>query len=110
MIPTFVIRMLCAALLMTATAIRAQEPTVTTAAAKGSVAFCLYELPPDRDGKHRWVNLGLVQYLEFTRNELRIYYGGGGFGSGHEARLPVSNPAHLDEMLEKLRQAAANCR
>lgn len=86
-------------------------PAATAAtAATGSTAFCLYELPSDEEGKRRWVNLGIVQYIEFNRNELKIYYGGGNLGSGHEAKLPISNPAQLQETLDRIRQAAASCR
>ena len=96
----------------------AQEPTTSATASSaaatevktGSTAFCLYELPSDAEGKRRWVNLGIVQYLEFNRNELKIYYGGGNLGSGHEAKFPISNPAQLDETLNRIRQTAANCR
>lgn len=77
--------------------------------APGSSAFCLYELPPVED-KRRWVNLGIVQYLEYNRNEIRMYYGGGNLGSGHEVRIPAANPEQLEEVLERLRRAAASCR
>lgn len=87
-----------------------QASTAPVAPAKGSTAFCLYELPLGEDGKRRWLNLGIVQYLELGRNELRIYYGGGNLGSGYEARLPVANTEELDALLEKIKQTAANCR
>jgi hypothetical protein len=90
-----------------------QEPAVSVAPAAevktGSTAFCLYELPAV-DGKRRWLNLGIVQYLELNRNELKIYYGGGNLGSGHEARITLTDPAQLDETLNKIRQVAASCR
>ena len=110
MIRTLSIGILLAALLLKASLVHAQEHTAPITTTKGSGAFCLYELPPDENGKRRWINLGMVQYLEFVRNELRIYYGGGSFGSGHEARLPIAGPAQLEETLEKIRQAAASCR
>lgn len=76
----------------------------------GSTAFCLLELPAEGEGRRRWVNLGIVQYLEFSRNELRIYYGGGNLGSGHEARIPLSGPTQLQETLDRIGATAANCR
>ena len=102
----------CCWLLTANAAAGAQEaaPTAAPNTSAGSSAFCLYELPADIDGKRRWVNLGIVQYVEFNRNELRIYYGGGNLGSGHEARIPVTNSAQVDEALNKIRQVAANCR
>lgn len=91
-----------------------QEPTaplpVAVEAKTGSTAFCLFELPSDSEGKRRWVNLGIVQYVEFSRNELKVYYGGGNLGSGHEARFPITSSAQLDETLNKIKQAAASCR
>lgn len=89
----------------------AQEPAPAPAAKPsfGSTAFCLYELPAEGD-KRRWVNLGIVQYLEFNKTEIRMYYGGGNLGSGHEARIPVPDGAQVDDVLNRLRQAAANCR
>lgn len=83
------------------------KPDITSP--RGSTAFCLFELPGE-DGKRRWINLGIVQYVEYTRNELRLYYGGGNLGSGHEARLPVPSSDKLEETLDKVRQAAATCR
>lgn len=108
MIRTLSIGILLAALLLKASLVHAQEHMAPITTTKGSAAFCLYELP-DEDGKRRWINLGMVQYLEFVRNELRIYYGGGSLGSGHEARLPITGLAQLEETLEKIRQVAANC-
>lgn len=78
--------------------------------AAGSTAFCLYEIPADETGKRRWINLAIVQYVEATRTELKIAYGGGAFGSGHEARIPVPSIEEALLTLEKLRGAAAACR
>jgi hypothetical protein len=97
-----------------ATLVYGQETTATAAPSievkPGSTAFCLYELPSNEDGKRRWVNLGIVQYVEFSRNELKVYYGGGNLGSGHEAKFPISSTAQLEETLNKIKQTAANCR
>lgn len=76
----------------------------------GSTAFCLYEIPIDETGKRRWVNLGIVQYVEVTRSEVKISYGGGGFGSGHDVRIPTANPEEALALLEKMRKVAASCR
>lgn len=76
----------------------------------GSTAFCLYEVPADEVGKRRWINLGIVQYVEATRSELKISYGGGGFGSGHEARISVGSMEEALTVLEKIRRVAAACR
>ena len=76
----------------------------------GSTAFCLYEIPVDETGKRRWINLGIVQYVEATRTELKISYGGGSFGSGHDARIAVSSMEEAAAILEKMRRVAAACR
>jgi len=76
----------------------------------GSTAFCLYEIPVDETGRRRWINLGIVQYVEATRTELKISYGGGSFGSGYEAKIPVNSMEDALSMLEKMRRMAAACR
>jgi hypothetical protein len=81
------------------------QPVIT-----GSTAFCMHEIPTDETGKRRWINLGIVQYVETTRTELKISYGGGGFGSGYEARIPVASMEEALTVLEKMRKTAASCR
>lgn len=76
----------------------------------GSTAFCLYEVPVDETGKRRWINLGIVQFVEATRSEVKISYGGGAFGSGHDARITVNSMEEALVVLEKLRRVAAACR
>ena len=76
----------------------------------GSSAFCLYEVPVDETGKRRWINLGIVQYVEATRSEVRIFYGGGAFGAGHDIRIPVTKLEEAHTILEKLRRVATACR
>lgn len=76
----------------------------------GSTAFCLYEIPVDETGKRRWINLGIVQYVEATRTELKIFYGGGGLGSGHEGKIAVASMEEALAALEKMRRIAAACR
>lgn len=76
----------------------------------GSPSFCLYELPAAEGAKKRWINLGIVQYVEANRNELMIAYGGGRFGSGYEARIPVASAEEALQQVERMRKAAAACR
>lgn len=76
----------------------------------GSTAFCLYEVPVDETGKRRWINLGIVQYVEATQTEVKIFYGAGSFGSGHEARIAVAGMEAALQVLEKMRRVAAACR
>lgn len=77
---------------------------------RGSTAFCLFELPADTGDRRRWVNLGIVQYVEADAQEVRIAYGGGNLGSGHEARITVSGSDAAAALVERMREAAADCR
>ena len=75
----------------------------------GSMAFCLFELPSEDPTRRRWINLGIVQYIEASPTELKIAYGGGSFGSGYEVKIPLAKPEDALVVLEKLRKAAAAC-
>lgn len=94
-----------ASIALTGSGILRAQPVVP-----GSTAFCLYEVPVDEAGKRRWINLGIVQYVEATRSEVRIYYGGGAFGAGHDVRIQVNSMEDAHTILEKLRRVAAACR
>ena len=100
------IPVLCAAAL----ALVGARTTFAQPVIPGSTAFCLYELPMDDSGKRRWINLGIVQYVEATRTEVKISYGGGAFGSGYDAKIPVQNMEEALTTLEKMRKVAAACR
>lgn len=75
----------------------------------GSPAFCLFELPATGE-KRVWINLGIVQYVEASTGEVKIVYGGGNLGSGHEARVPVKTYEESEELLRRLVQTAQNCK
>ena len=79
-------------------------------AVPGSGGFCLYRLPSDDSGKQRWINLGVVQFVEVGRDEVKVIYGGGNLGSGYEARIPVTSAEAAHAQLERMREAAAACR
>ena len=98
--------LLVCALLAGASPIRAQVPATSA----GSVAFCLYELPADDGGRRRWVNLGIVQFVETSPSEVIIHFGGGHFGAGHEVRIVVANAADGLALLDRMRRTAASCR
>lgn len=103
--PVRSLSILCTALALAGGGAASAQPVVP-----GSIAFCLYEVPLDETGKRRWINLGIVQYIEATRTELKIFYGAGAFGSGHEARIAVTSMEDAMIMLEKMRRVAAACR
>jgi len=95
----------CAASIACASALAQQEVRGSI----GSTAFCLFQVPSDDPARQRWINLGIVQYVEAMRNELRIAYGGGNFGAGHELRLVYGGPEEALAQLERMRQTAAAC-
>lgn len=74
----------------------------------GSTAFCLFELPREGDAQ-RLINLGIVQYLDVTDDSLRIYFGGGNLGSGHESRITVKNRAEAREWIARMHARAREC-
>lgn len=76
--------------------------------APGSTAFCLFPLPPD-NATQRHINLGIVQYVDLRADEVRIAFGGGNLGSGHEARIPVRGRDEADAVLARLRETATRC-
>lgn len=81
----------------------AQAPTGTT-------AFCPFEVPDDGSGRRRWINLAIVQYVDAAPNELRVVYGGGNLGSGHELRIDVARLEDALALLERIKEAADKCR
>ena len=76
----------------------------------GSTAFCLYEVPVDETGKRRWINLGIIQFVEAPRCELDISCVGGAFGRGREPRIAVNSMVEALVGIEKLHRVAAACR
>lgn len=96
------------AALLSALALPAGAADPQPAAPAGSTAFCLFALPPD-NATQRLINLGIVQYVDLRADEVRIYFGGGNLGSGHEARIPVKSRDEADAVLARLRTAAARC-
>lgn len=90
--------------------LRAQPDTLppqADAPVAGSTAFCLFEVPMDPE-RRVWLNLGIVQYIELRADGLRIFYGGGNLGSGHEFHLRASRDEGL-AFLQKMQAAAVRC-
>ncbi len=88
----------------------APPPVSPPPTAQGSPSFCLYEVSVDDSGKRKWINLGIVQYIDLNRSDLRVYYGGGNFGGGYEVKVAVASAAEGLALLDRMRQAAAACR
>lgn len=79
-------------------------------AADGSGGFCLFELPDEGTGKHKYINLTIVQFVEVSKDEFKITYGGGALGSGYEAKVVLKMPDEGRALLERMRKTAADCR
>jgi hypothetical protein len=75
----------------------------------GNSAFCLFEVPGS-GGVRRFVNLGIVQYVELGAEDVRIYYGGGNLGSGHEARIPLKSRDDGPALIARMQKAAQECK
>ncbi len=75
----------------------------------GSAAFCLFPLPAADNGNQRWVNLGIVQFVDVLPEHVLVVYGGGNFGSGHEIRIPTKSREEATAILGRLRQTAEEC-
>ncbi len=74
----------------------------------GSTAFCPFPLPAE-NGNQRWVNLGIVQYVEARTDAVQITYGGGNLGSGYDAKISVKSPDEARAVMQHLRQTAEDC-
>ena len=85
-------------------------PAARAMAGEAGGPLCLFEIPDQGQGKRKLINLTIVQYVEITRDELRIYYGGGSFGSGHEERIPLAKPDDAKLWLERMRKTSADCK
>jgi len=83
-------------------------PAALPAGPNGSTAFCLFPLPAE-NGNQRWVNLGIVQYVEARADAVQITYGGGNLGSGYDAKIPVKSADEARAVVIRLRQTAEDC-
>lgn len=92
----------------TATAQNNDKAATAGLAGGGSSAFCLFEVS-SKDGTTRWVNLGIVQFVELNRERVRLTYGGGNFGSGYDNDLPVKSREEGIELIRRIQQTAREC-
>ena len=76
----------------------------------GSPSFCLFEVPNGDGERRRWVNLGIVQYVEAGSSDVRLVFGGGNLGSGYEVRIPMASADEGLAFIDRLRTAAGQCR
>ncbi len=92
-------------LALASTPARAGEPLPRL---PSSTAFCLFEVPAEGDVQ-RLVNLGIVQYMELSKEDLRVFFGGGNLGSGHETSIRVKSRAEGLEWVARMQATAHDC-
>jgi hypothetical protein len=69
--------------------------------------FCLWPVPGSET--KRFINLTVVQTIDITNEELRIAFGGGNLGSGHEIKLAIKNRAEGLKTLQEMSDTAHRC-
>ncbi|STR46023.1 hypothetical protein [Iodobacter fluviatilis] len=69
--------------------------------------FCPWPVPGSET--KRFINLTVVQTIEITDEELRIAFGGGNLGSGHEIKLSIKNRADGLKTLQEMSDTARRC-
>ncbi|WP_028452691.1 hypothetical protein [Chitinilyticum aquatile] len=74
-----------------------------------AATFCLYPLPPAEGKPSRMLNLTVVQFVELADRELKISFGGGNLGSGHEVLIPLKNRAEGQRMLDEMAAQSRQC-
>ena len=79
----------------------------SSALTAGSSGFCLFEVTAGE--RRQWINLAIVQYIEQRTDEIRVYYGGGNFGSGYEVRIPAKTADEASAVIQKMKREAARC-
>ncbi len=79
------------------------------AAKPASSAFCLFEVPAS-GGTRKLLNLGIVQYIDLSADEVRIYYGGGNLGGGHEVRIALKSRDEGPALIARMQKAAQECK
>lgn len=85
------------------------QPLAAPLGGSSSASFCLFEASLPQSDKRIFLNLGIVQYVELRADEVRVYYGGGNLGSGHEFRMPVRSDEEAQAYLQRMQATAANC-
>lgn len=99
----------CMAILGAASEARAQGTERPAAALPpGSGGFCLFEVP-GKDGAMRLVNIVIIQHVDILRDRVKLTYGGGNFGSGYEAEIPMRNREEGMDWVRRMLQAAREC-
>lgn len=73
-----------------------------------STGLCLLEVPGN-SATTRYVNLAIVQYVEISKERLRLVFGGGNFGAGYEADFPVKTREEALAQLRRIEQQAQRC-
>jgi hypothetical protein len=70
--------------------------------------FCAWKIPQDTKPE-RWINLTVVQFIDVGDEEVRISFGGGNLGSGHDIRIPTKNREESVKLLKSMQDFAKQC-
>lgn len=73
-----------------------------------AASFCPWKVPGEARTE-RYINLTVVQYVEVGDESVRIAFGGGNLGSGHDVVLLVKNRDEGRQLLANLEAAARRC-
>ncbi len=73
-----------------------------------SAPFCPWKIPGETKTE-RYINLTVVQYIEIGDESVRIAFGGGNLGSGHDVVMPVKNREEGRAVVSALEAAAKRC-
>ncbi|AZN37616.1 hypothetical protein [Iodobacter ciconiae] len=69
--------------------------------------FCPWPVPGNET--KRFINLTVVQTIDIGNEELRIAFGGGNLGSGHEIKLAIKSHAEGLKTLQEMTETARRC-
>jgi hypothetical protein len=69
--------------------------------------FCPWPVPNSET--KRFINLTVVQIVDINDEELRIAFGGGNLGNGHEIKLAIKTRAEGLKILQEMSEAARRC-
>ncbi|QBC44169.1 hypothetical protein C1H71_11925 [Iodobacter fluviatilis] len=69
--------------------------------------FCPWPVPGS-DSK-RFINLTVVQTIDINDEEIKVAFGGGNLGSGHEIKTAIKNRAEGQKILQEMSEAARRC-
>ncbi|WP_297573528.1 hypothetical protein [uncultured Deefgea sp.] len=83
-------------------------PLSLTAVPLYAATFCPWKIPSDSKTE-RLINLTVVQFIDVNDEEVKIAFGGGNLGSGHDIRLATKNRDDGNQLIKSMQNAAKQC-